>query len=211
MLAAGMAAVAAPAGAQRGFTTTYVPVPVTIGTGMVIRPRITGPYFSTTPRRGMPAAAGRTVTGAIPSRTPNAAARPPAALRRAQQPAPTPAIDPQDEARLAGAIGARLLRVEGGRAVIAVNAAAPLAGREAWVDVPTAGTRLAASRAVYPLGTVLEPGTEPGTYHVRMEFPAKEPGLVAAMPVWLLLPPVEATAAAADPDSPPPPAAGADR
>jgi len=104
-----------------------------------------------------------------------------------------------DEGRLAGMVAARLLRVEGDVAIVAVNAAAPLEGREAWVDLATEGPKLAASRPLYRLGIVEGKGAGAGTFTIRIEHAAQDPGLAEAMPVWLLLPAAEGAPTAARP------------
>jgi hypothetical protein len=84
--------------------------------------------------------------------------------------------------------------VDGEEAVIAVGIKTPLAGREAWVDVPTEGQKLAASRPMYRLGSVIEADKQPNTYRVHIDHAAKDPGLIDAMPIWLLLPPPQSSA-----------------
>jgi hypothetical protein len=102
----------------------------------------------------------------------------------------------KDEGRLSGLVLARLVRVEGAEAIIAVNTKTPLAGREAWVDIPTRGAKLAASRPMYHLGSVTGTGPDAGTYRLRIEDKADDPGLVDSMPIWLLLPAGSVTSAA---------------
>lgn len=104
-----------------------------------------------------------------------------------------------DEGRLKNIIAGRLVSVEDDAAIIAVNASESLEGREAWVDLATEGPKLAASRPLYRLGTVAGKGADPGTLRIRIEHPAKDPGLSEAMPVWLLLPAPEAGPSATRP------------
>jgi len=104
-----------------------------------------------------------------------------------------------DEGRLAGMVAGRLVRVEGDRAIVAVNAEMPLEGREAWVDPATEGPKLAASRPLYRLGSVAGKGADAGTGTIRIEHAAQDPGLADAMPVWLLLPSVDPSPSVARP------------
>src|SRR5437763_13530119 len=78
-----------------------------------------------------------------------------------------------DEGRLAGMIAGRLVSVEDDAAIIAVNSSVSLEGREAWVDLATEGPKLAASRALYHLGTVAGAGSDPKPLRIRIQHAAK--------------------------------------
>jgi len=133
--------------------------------------------------------------GGLADGTDRSAARQRAAKKPASEAKPKQVDSRKDEGRLAGALLARLVRVEDDDVIIAVNSKTSLAGREAWVDIPTNGPKLAASRPMYHLGAVTEPGSDRDTYRVHIEHKADDPGLVDAMPIWLLLPPGEVATA----------------
>lgn len=210
LVAAGMLAGARPAAAQR--RVTFVPVPFSIVNGFWVSPgaRINFGY-STSSNNGP-----FTITNGITTGVPNplqgggfgvgagggtggnqgdaSGSRSGSGeykrtrKERAPEPPPPDPNDVKDEGRLAGMIGARLLRIEGDTVILRVMTDRPILGREAWVDVVTGSTRLSASQRLSRLGTVVKAGSEPNTYVARVLSPARTDSLVEAMPVWLLLP-----------------------